>query len=142
MMVEDWHTHAQQQYVRSNDAKNSNISLVPHERPWSKCYFLSKNKAPYLSFFVMLLDLKKAKTFFYTIIFEQKLYLPHYIRATTLERFHALLRSLVFNEKLFLWNYQHFLFQELNRFTQKINCFWKNIPNKGNVTWDTFQSFV
>ena len=46
-----------QQYVRLNDAKNSNISLAPHERLWSKCYFLSKNVGPGLPCFHVISSL-------------------------------------------------------------------------------------
>ena len=46
-----------QQYVRLNDAKNSNISLAPHERLWSKCYVLSKNVAPGLPCFYVISSL-------------------------------------------------------------------------------------
>ena len=44
-------------YVRLNDAKNSNISLAPHERLWSKCYVLSKNVAPGLPCFYVISSL-------------------------------------------------------------------------------------
>ena len=53
--------HAQQQYVRLNDAKNLHILHVPDERAWSKYYFSSKSMAPGLPRFSCYLHLKKPK---------------------------------------------------------------------------------
>ena len=63
MMAEDWHTDAQQQYVRLNDAKNSHVLHVPHEWAWSKYYFSSKSIAPGLPRFSCYFHLKKQKTY-------------------------------------------------------------------------------
>ena len=46
--------HAQQQYIILNDAKNSHILHVPHERPWSK--FSSKNMASGLPRFHVIIN--------------------------------------------------------------------------------------
>ena len=46
--------HAQQQYIILNDAKNSHILYVPHERPWSK--FSSKNIASGLPRFHVIIN--------------------------------------------------------------------------------------
>ena len=45
MIAERWHTHAQQQYFRLNDATNPNISLSLHETPWDKCNLIPYKKS-------------------------------------------------------------------------------------------------
>ena len=48
---EDCHTHAQQDNVRLNNAKNQHILLEPHERSRNKYHFSSKNMGPDLPCF-------------------------------------------------------------------------------------------
>ena len=67
-MVEDGYTHAQQQYVRLNDAKNSHILYVPHERPLSKYYFSSKTwHQTFLVFMFLAITKATKKNFFSTL---------------------------------------------------------------------------
>ena len=84
MMAEDWHTHAQQQCVRLNDAKNPHISLAP----WNKHYFLLKNMAPGLPRFYVINTWKGyCKNLFSTLWCLSKNLIDSIICAITVERF-------------------------------------------------------
>ena len=87
-MAEDWDTHAQQQYVRLNDAKNPHILFVPHKRPWNKYYFLLKNMAPGLPRFYVISTWKGyCKNLFSTLWCLSKNLIDSIICAITVERF-------------------------------------------------------
>ena len=112
MTAEDWHTHAQQQYVRLNDAKNPHISLVPHKRPWNKYYFLLKNMAPGLHRFYVINTWKGyCKNLFSKLWCLSKNLIDSIICAITAERFQIVTHNYNIITSLAL--------QELNTFTQK-----------------------
>ena len=94
MIHEDWHTHEQQQNVRSNDAKNSHTLHAPYEFMKGQEVSITLYQETYDRACVvsMLLAIKKAiKKLFSAPWYLSKNFICHFI--TTLKRFHVVIHS-------------------------------------------------
>ena len=94
MIHEDWHTHEQQQNVRSNDAKNSHTLHAPYEFMKGQEVSITLYQETYDRAWVvsMLLAIKKAiKKLFSAPWYLSKNFICHFI--TTLKRFHVVIHG-------------------------------------------------
>ena len=146
MMAKDWHTHAQQQYVRLNDQKIT-ILVVPHERPWNKYNFSWKIWQQACLVFV-LLALKKShcKNFYFLHydILAKILYTILYVRTITVKHFHIVTHnySLVFMKLTCLYETnKKFYFKNQTDLRKSFNCFWSAFKMKAKSAWTLFNLF-